>query len=134
MPYPWLGTTTWLRRAVLPVGGKGRFVTANGRVLYSTHMGNTEPAYDANNPILRGGQPVNESDYLTDAFTREAVDFIDRNKTHPFFLYVAYNAAHSPLQAAEKYMEKFAHIEDIQRRIFCRDACQPRRQRGGRTG
>ena len=118
MPYPWLGTTTWLRRAVLPGGGKGRFVTANGRVIYSTHMGNTEPAYDANNPIVRGGQPVNESDYLTDAFTREAVDFIDRNKTHPFFLYVAYNAVHSPLQAADKYMEKFAHIEDIQRRIF----------------
>ena len=67
---------------------------------------------------MRGGQPVNESDYLTDAFTREAVDFIDRNKTHPFFLYVAYNAVHSPLQAADKYMEKFAHIEGIQRRIF----------------
>ena len=118
VPYPWLGTTTWLRRAVLPGGAKGRFVTANGRVIYSTHMGNTEPAYDANNPIVRGGQPVNDSDYLTDAFTREAVDFIDRNKTHPFFLYVAYNAVHSPLQAADKYMEKFAHIEDIQRRIF----------------
>ena len=81
-------------------------------------MGYTEPAYDANNPIVRGGQPVVEHEYLTDAFTREAVDFIDRNKAHPFFLCVAFNAVHSPLQAADKYIKKFAHIEDIQRRIF----------------
>ena len=33
-------------------------------------------------------------------------------------MYVAYNAVHSPLQAADLYMEKFAHIDDIQRRIF----------------
>jgi len=33
-------------------------------------------------------------------------------------LYVAYNAVHSPLQGADKYMEKFSHIEDVHRRIF----------------
>ena len=81
-------------------------------------MNHNEPDYDANNPILRGSQPVNESAYLTDAFTREAVSFIDRNKDRPFFLYLAYNAVHSPLQGADKYMNKFSHIEDIHRRIF----------------
>jgi arylsulfatase B len=81
-------------------------------------MGHDEPPYDANNPILRGGQPVEEPLYLTDAFTREAVDFIGRNKTRPFFLYLAYNAVHSPLQGADAYMERFRHVEDVHRRIF----------------
>ena len=81
-------------------------------------MGGNEPDYDADNPITRGGQPVVETKYLTDALTREAVDFIDRHDDKPFFLYLAYNAVHSPLQGADAYMEKFAHIEDIHRRIF----------------
>ena len=61
---------------------------------------------------------MEEKAYLTDAFTREGVDFIHRHADKPFFLYMAYNAVHSPLQGAEKYMRRFAHIEDIHRRIF----------------
>ena len=67
---------------------------------------------------MRGSQPVAEKEYLTDALTREAVDFIDRHSDKPFFLLLTYNAVHSPLQAPDKYMKKFARIEDIQRRIF----------------
>ena len=81
-------------------------------------MGGNEPDYDANNPIVRGSQPVQEEEYFTDAITRESVDFIDRHADKPFFLYFSYNAVHSPLQATENYMKKFKHIEDIQRRIF----------------
>ena len=110
--------TTWLRRKSLPGNARGRFTSADGKLIYSTHMGYNEPAYDANNPILRGGQPVEEKAHLTDAFTREARDFIGRHHDKPFFLYLAYNAVHSPLQGADAYMKKFAHIEDIQRRIF----------------
>ena len=117
VPPPYLGTTTWLRRKALPGGGKGRWTSKDGRTIYSTHLGN-EPDYDADNPIYRAGQPVNEENYLTDAFTREAVDFIDRNADRPFFLYLAYNAVHSPMQATDKYMKRFAHIDDVHRRIF----------------
>jgi arylsulfatase B len=81
-------------------------------------MGGFEPDYDADNPILRNGQPVDEKENLTDAFTREAEDYIARHKSQPFFLYLSYNAVHSPLQGADAYMKKFAHIADIQRRIF----------------
>lgn len=81
-------------------------------------MGHNEPAYDADNPILRNGQPVVESRYLTDAFTDEAVGFIERNRERPFFLYLAYNAVHSPLQALEEDMNRVWHISDIQRQIF----------------
>lgn len=118
VPPPYDGVTTWLRRRVLPGGGKGRWTVPGGRLIYSTHMGNTEPDYDADNPIYRAGQPVPEPAYLTDAFTRESLSFIDRQANNPFFLYVAYNAVHSPLQGADAYMRKFGHIEDIQRRIF----------------
>lgn len=116
VPPPWKGVTTMLRRKDLPDGSQGRWI--DGKLIYTTHMGHNEPAYDANNPIVRHGQPVEEKEYLTDALTREAVDFIDRHKRKPFFLYLAYNAVHSPLQGADKYMKKFAHIEDIHRRIF----------------
>jgi arylsulfatase B len=116
VPPPYRGATTMLRRKTLPDGGKGRWTGEN--MIYSTHMGHDEPPYDADNPILRGGQPVEEPEYLTDALTREAVDFIQRHSSKPFFLYLAYNAVHSPLQAADAYMERFAHIEDVHRRIF----------------
>lgn len=118
VPPPYENTTTWLRRKTLPGGGSGRLVSEDGAMIYSTHLPYNEPDYDADNPILRAGQPVEESENLTDAFTREAVDFIDRNADNPFFLYVPYNAVHSPLQGADRYMRKFSHIEDIQRRIF----------------
>jgi arylsulfatase B len=81
-------------------------------------MGGNEPDYDADNPLLRSSQPVDERAHLTDAFTREANDFITRHRTQPFFLYLAYNAVHSPLQAADAYLAKFAHIPDLHRRIF----------------
>lgn len=118
VPPPYKEVTTMLRRRTLPSGKQGRWISRDGKLVLSTHMRSNEPAYDANNPILRGGQPVAEKAYLTDAFTREAVDFIGRNKERPFFLYLAYNAVHSPLQGADAWMRKFAHIKDVHRRIF----------------
>jgi len=118
VPPPWRNVTTWLRRTALPDGGKGRWTSPDGRIIWTTHMGNVEPDYDADNPLLRGSQPVNETANLTDVFTREAVDFIQRHAQQPFFLYLAYNAVHSPLQADDRYLERFRAIPDIQRRIF----------------
>lgn len=118
VPPPANSVTTWLRRTALPDGGKGRWVSPDGRTIWTTHMGNTEPDYNADNPILRDSQPVYETANLTDAFTREACDFIRRHRAQPFFLYLAYNAVHSPLQAADRYLEKFRHIPDVHRRIF----------------
>lgn len=118
VPLPWSEVTSWLRRPALPDGGKGRWTSPDGRTIWSTHLGRHEPDYDADNPLLRDSQPVAEPANLTDAFTREARDFIRRRAAQPWFLYLAYNAVHSPMQGADRYMAKFAHIPDIHRRIF----------------
>ncbi len=62
--------------------------------------------------------PVDETEYLTDAFSREAVSFVERNQTKPFFLYLAYNAPHGPLQATEKYLNRFENIKNTKRRTY----------------
>jgi arylsulfatase A-like enzyme len=45
--------------------------------------------------------------YLTDVFTEEAVDYIDRHSEEPFFMHLAYNAPHGPLQAREEDLQPF---------------------------
>jgi arylsulfatase B len=56
VPPPYHGVTTMLRRRTLPGGGQGRWLS--DKLIYTTHMRHDEPSYDANNPIIRGGQPV----------------------------------------------------------------------------
>lgn len=68
--------------------------------------------------ILRGRKPVAETAYLTDAFGREAVAFIERHRAQPFFLYLAFNAPHGPLEASEKYLRRFPDIKDEKRRTY----------------
>ena len=62
---------------------------------------------DPEDPIYRGTQVVKESGYLTDRLGEEAVSFIDRHKAHPFFLYLAFNAVHAPLQAPADEIARF---------------------------
>ena len=68
--------------------------------------------------VLRGNQAAGEKDYLTDAFSREAVAFIDKHQKAPFFLYLAFNAVHTPMEATDKYLERFPKIENKQRRTY----------------
>ncbi|HPA16102.1 MAG TPA: sulfatase-like hydrolase/transferase [Verrucomicrobiae bacterium] len=118
VPLPWAEHVTWLRRKTLPDGTQGRWTSPDGRVVWSTHLGRNEDDYDADNPLLRSGQPIDERANLTEAFTREAKGFIERHRAQPFFLYLAYNAVHSPMQAPDRYLQRFAGIADIHRRIF----------------
>jgi arylsulfatase A-like enzyme len=59
-----------------------------------------------------------ESFYTTDAYAARAVDWIERNKDRPFFLYLPFNAQHAPLQATRKYLDRFGAIADEKRRTF----------------
>ncbi len=68
--------------------------------------------------LARNEVVVEETEYLTDALSREAAQYIEKNKTQPFFLYLAYNAPHAPLQASQKYLNRFSHIQDAKRRTY----------------
>lgn len=68
--------------------------------------------------ILRGNEQVNELDYTTDAFAREASAFIDKKSSQPWFLYLAFNAVHTPMDATDDRLAKFSSIEDQQRRKY----------------
>lgn len=74
-------------------------------------------------PIQRDGKPVEERAHLTDAFSREAAAFIRRHRTHPFFLYLAYNAPHTPLQPTDAWLERVRHIQDETRRRYAAMVC-----------
>lgn len=73
---------------------------------------------DRNNPLLRGNTPVSSIDYTTDVFGQEAAAFIERHRKGPWFLYLAFNAVHTPLQAHERYQERFKSIADPNRRAY----------------
>ena len=62
----------------------------------------------------------NPTEYLTDELSRKAVDFVNSasKKKTPFFLYLAYNAPHVPLEAKAADMKKFMHIKDKDRRTY----------------
>jgi arylsulfatase A-like enzyme len=73
---------------------------------------------ESRNPILRGTQVVEEREYLTDAFGREAVAFIEKYHDRPFFIYLPFNAVHAPLEATEKYLSRFPNITDKKRLTY----------------
>jgi arylsulfatase A-like enzyme len=81
------------------------------------YINNEKPQADAN-AIQRNGVPVGEPQYLTDAFTREALAFIDASGDKPFFLYLPYNAVHTPQQAPPKYVSRFADVADEKRKMM----------------
>ncbi|HYF35787.1 MAG TPA: sulfatase-like hydrolase/transferase [Prosthecobacter sp.] len=63
---------------------------------------------DPKDPIYRGTTPVQETGYLTDRLGEEAAAFITRKRDQPFFVYLAFNAVHAPLQAPPEEIAKFS--------------------------
>jgi len=70
--------------------------------------------------VQRNGKNVDPKKltYLTDDFTNEALSFIKQQKDTPFFMYLSYNAPHSPDHATKQYLEKADHIENGIRSVY----------------
>jgi arylsulfatase A-like enzyme len=102
-----------------PPGAEGSYGTAEGGAGLGA---GSEPEQmlrlRARAPITRGRDPVEVKEYLTDAFTDEAVRFIGANKDRPFFLYLAHTAPHTPLQATARYIDRYKHIENKGQRVY----------------
>ena len=64
------------------------------------------------------GEVFRPDRYLTDYLTDHAVRVIEANRHRPFFLYLAYNAPHTPLQAAREDYDALADIADHRLRVY----------------
>lgn len=67
---------------------------------------------------FNGSKPFEPKGYITDYFGDEAVKAIDANKDHPFFLYLAFNAPHTPLQAKKEDYDALSGIKDHRLRVY----------------
>lgn len=68
--------------------------------------------------IRRNETVIEEESYLTFAIARESIDFIQRNQEQPFFLVSAFSAPHTPFQVPREYYDRFAHVEDHNKRVY----------------
>ena len=85
----------------------------NGMIDYYTHE------RDNGLDWHRDGKSLREQGYTTGLIANEASRLIrGRDRAKPMFLYVPFNAPHSPLQAPEELIAKYAHINDEKRRTF----------------
>ena len=57
--------------------------------------------------LYRNGEIVQTKGYCSDVYTDEAIEFVQSNAEAPFFMYLSFNAPHTPLQVPEKYLDKY---------------------------
>lgn len=57
--------------------------------------------------IMHNREYVKFDGYLTDVLADKAVDFIDKNAKTPFFMYLSFNAVHSPFEAKKSDLNLF---------------------------
>jgi len=68
----------------------------------------------------RNDKLIDEEGHATDLITNEAQKYITqlRDKSNPFFLYVAFSVPHYPVQEEEKWIKPYESIENESRRLF----------------
>jgi len=87
----------------------------NGALDYFTHI------RDGGLDWHRNDRPLREEGYTTDLIADESVRLIEQHDVSgPLFLYVPFNAVHSPFQAPQHYIDKsgYKHIPNKRRRIY----------------
>ena len=85
----------------------------NGALDYFTHVRDGGHDWHENDAVNR------DEGYATDLIADAAIEMLaEHDKERPLFLYVPFNAPHTPLQAPEEWTEKFPQFEDRSRRIY----------------
>ncbi len=79
---------------------------------YPNHLEGDRSYFD---PVLmRNGQPEAQQGYCSDVYTDAALEFIaNRDTDRPFFLYLPFNAPHTPLQVPERYRDLYAGLDSV---------------------
>ncbi len=70
--------------------------------------------------LERNGKPVESfsSNYITDFFTDEGIKWISERSGSPWFLFMSYNAPHTPMQATKEDDEACSHVQNKGRRTY----------------
>jgi len=73
-----------------------------------------------NPTLLHNGKPVKHTGYCMDIFTDAAISFIRKNRSQPFFVYLAANLVHTPLQVPPELAAEFAAtgLSESTRRLY----------------
>ena len=103
------------------LGGGHKYFPEQFRGIYQRQNANgVKYINDYSQPLEHNGKEVDETEYITDGLSREASRFVTEAaaRDQPFFLYLAYNAPHTPLEAKQEDLTKFAEIEDEKRRTY----------------
>lgn len=79
-------------------------------------LGNAASAYDKKIERDFGNYEEHEG-YLTDVLADEAAQFIEQNQHKPFFIYLAFNAVHTPMEALEEDMQRFPQLSGKRREL-----------------
>ena len=68
---------------------------------------------------FRNNKPVHEKGYTTQLIGNDAVKYInEQDPNKPFYLYLTFNAPHTPYQAPQDYIDRYKNIEDLTRRTY----------------
>ncbi|MEC9372242.1 MAG: arylsulfatase [Planctomycetota bacterium] len=68
---------------------------------------------------FRDNEPVREEGYTTTLLGRDAARLIEaHDPSTPLYLYLTFNAPHTPYQAPQEYIDRCGHIEDPTRRVY----------------
>jgi arylsulfatase A-like enzyme len=68
---------------------------------------------------FRNNEPVKEEGYTTTLLGKDAVKLIEEHDAStPLYLYLAFNAPHTPYQAPQEYIDRYKNIEEPTRRIY----------------
>ncbi|MBT8043806.1 MAG: sulfatase-like hydrolase/transferase [Verrucomicrobiae bacterium] len=77
---------------------------------HALHQNGFFDLYDGTQPVYVPGK------YFPELMVQRSMNFIDQNKNHPFFLYVAFNIPHYPEQALKKHQAFYREMKDPARR------------------
>jgi arylsulfatase A-like enzyme len=68
---------------------------------------------------FRDNEPVREEGYTTTLLGKDAARYIEaQDASSPFYLYLTFNAPHTPYQAPKEYVDRYPTIEDPTRRTY----------------
>jgi len=68
--------------------------------------------------IRQNDRVTREKEYLTFAIAHRAIRYLEENRDKRFFLYIPFNAPHVPFEAPQNYFDRFAQVQDTNRRVY----------------